>query len=53
MDSKAIRSYIAPETVKRLEILYKKKEYLYLLIIILGELVLYKDNIINLKTGFI
>ena len=32
-----------------LEILYIKKEYLYLLVIILGELVLYKDNIINLK----
>ena len=32
-------------------ILYKEKEHLYLLIIILGELVLYKDNIINLKIG--
>ena len=32
-------------------ILYKKKEYLYLLVTILGELVLYKNNIINLKTG--
>ena len=32
-------------------ILYRKKEYLYLLVIILGELVLYKDGIINLKIG--
>ena len=32
-------------------ILYREKEHLYLLIIILGELVLYKNSIINLKTG--
>ena len=37
--------------MKRLKILYKKKENLYLLVIILGELVLYKNSIINLKTG--
>ena len=30
--------------------LYKEKEYLYPLIIILGKLVLYKNSIINLKT---
>ena len=30
-------------------ILYKEKEHLYPLVIILGELVLYKDSIINLK----
>ena len=29
--------------------LYKKKEYLYPLVIILKKPVLYKDNIINLK----
>ena len=33
--------------------LYREKEYLYLLVIILGELVLYKNGIINLKTGLI
>ena len=32
-------------------ILYREKEHLYLLVTILGEPVLYKDNIINLKTG--
>ena len=32
-------------------ILYKEKKHPYPLITILGELVLYKDNIINLKTG--
>ena len=31
-------------------ILYKKKEHLYPLVTILGELVLYRDNIINLET---
>ena len=30
--------------------LYKEKKHLYLLVIILKELVLYKDSIINLKT---
>ena len=35
--------------VKRLGILYKEKEYLYPLVIILEEPVLYKDCIINLK----
>ena len=49
MDSRVIRNYIIPETVKWLEILYKKKKYLYPLVIILGELVLYRNNIINLK----
>ena len=37
--------------MERLKILYKEKKYLYPLVIILGELVLYKNNIINLKTG--
>ena len=50
MDSKVIRNYIAPKTVKQLGILYKEKEYLYPLVIILKKPVLYKDGIINLKT---
>ena len=49
MDSGVIRNYITPKTVKRLGILYRKKEYLYLLVIILGELILYKNSIINLE----
>ena len=53
MDSKVIRNHITPEIVERLKILYREKEYLYLLVIILGELVLYRNNIINLKTGLI
>ena len=49
MDSKVIRNYIIPQIVEQLGILYKKKEYLYLLVMILGEPVLYKNNIINLE----
>ena len=51
MDSRVTKNHIIPKTVKWLGILYREKEYLYLLIIILGELVLYKNSIINLKTG--
>jgi len=32
-------------------LLYRKKEYFYLLVIILGDLIAYKGGIINLKTG--
>ena len=39
--------------MEQLGILYKEKEYLYPLVIILEEPVLYKDGIINLKTGLI
>ena len=35
--------------MKRLEILYKEKEHLYLLVTILKKPVLYKNSIINLK----
>ena len=31
--------------------LYREKEYLYLLVIILEEPVLYRDSIINLEIG--
>ena len=51
MDSKTTRNYIVPQTVKQLGILYREKEHLYPLVTILGELVLYKNVIINLKTG--
>jgi len=32
-------------------LLYRRKEYLYLLVTILRDLIAYKDGIINLKTG--
>ena len=50
VDSGVIRNYIIPKTVKQLGILYREKKYLYLLIIILEKLVLYKNSIINLET---
>ena len=53
MDSRVIRNYIIPKTAEQLRILYKEKEHLYLLVIILGELVLYKNGIINLKIKLI
>ena len=53
VDSGAIRNYIILKVVEQLGILYKEKEKLYLLIIILGELVLYRDSIINLEIGLI
>ena len=37
--------------MEQLGILYREKEHPYPLIIILGELIPYKDGIINLKTG--
>ena len=45
------KNHIILKTVEWLGILYKEKEYLYPLVIILGELILYKNSIINLKTG--
>ena len=50
MDSKVTKNHIVPKIVKRLKILYKEKKYLYPIITILGEPVLYKNSIINLKT---
>ena len=53
MDSKVIRNYITPKIIKWLGILYKEKEYLYPLVIILEELINYENGIINLKIGLI
>ena len=53
VDNKAIKNYIALKIVEQLEILYKKKKKLYSLVTILGELVLYRDSIINLETELI
>ena len=51
IDSGVIRNYIALKIVKQLGIPYREKEKPYSLITILGELVLYKDGIINLEIG--
>ena len=39
--------------VKRIGLLYRQKEHLYLLVIILEDLIAYKGGIINLKIGLI
>ena len=53
VDSKATRNHIILEVIEWLGIPYKKKKKPYLLIIILGELIPYKDGIINLETELI
>jgi hypothetical protein len=53
VDSKIIRNYITLKVVEWLEILYRQKLELYTLVIISGDLVPYKDKIINLKTGLV
>ena len=53
IDSRATKNYIILEVVEQLGILYKEKEKPYLLVIISGELVLYRDGIINLKIKLI
>ena len=51
VDNGAIRNHITLKIVEWLGILYREKEKPYLLVTISGELVLYKDSIINLETG--
>ena len=53
MDSRVTKNHIILEVVEQLGILYREKEKPYSLVTISGELVLYKDSIINLKTGLI
>ena len=53
VNSRVTKNYIIFKIVKRLGILYREKEHLYLLVIILGESILYKNSIINLEMGLI
>jgi hypothetical protein len=53
VDSKVIKNYIVPKVVKWLRLLYRQKLELYALVMILGDLVLYRDRIINIKTGLV
>ena len=41
---------MSSEIVKRLGILYKQKKYLYPLVMILGDLIFYKNEVIYIKT---
>jgi hypothetical protein len=51
VDNRVIRNHIAPKVVEWLGLLYRQKLELYALVMILGDLVLYKDGIINLEIG--
>jgi hypothetical protein len=53
VDSKITKNYITPSTVKRLELPYKQKLEFYALVIILKDLVPYRDRIINLETRLV
>ena len=50
VNSKVIRNYILLAIVKKLKIPYRLKESLYLLVIILKNLIFYKNRIIYIKT---
>ena len=52
VDSRATRNHITLKVVEQLGILYREKEKPYSLVTILGEPVLYRDNIINLHQEF-
>jgi hypothetical protein len=49
VDSEAIKNHIIPKVVEQLRMLYRQKLKLYTLVMISGDLVLYKDKIINLE----
>ena len=46
MDSKVIKNYILLLAVKRIGLLNRNKENLYILVTISGDLILYRDGII-------
>ena len=48
-----IRNYILLVIVKMIGLLYRDKENLYLLVIILGDLILYRDGIIWIEIGLV
>jgi len=53
VDSGVIRTYISLTAVKRMGLLYRDKENLYLLVTISGDLILYRDGIIQIKIGLV
>ena len=50
VDNKVIKNYISLKAIRWLGLPHKQKESLYPLIIISGDLIIYKDGIIYLKT---
>jgi hypothetical protein len=53
VDSGATRNHIAPKVVERLGLPYRQKLEPYTLVTILGDLVPYRDGMINLETGLV
>ena len=53
VDSGVIKNHIAPSIVEWLGMLYKQKLEPYTLVMILGDPVLYRDEIINLETRLV
>ena len=53
IDSRLIWNYILSKTIKQLKLKHRLKEYLYLLVIILKNLIIYKGGIINIEIGLI
>ena len=51
MDSKVIKNYILLLIIKRIGLLYRDKENLYLLVTISRDLIMYRDGIIWIETG--
>jgi hypothetical protein len=49
VNSRVIRNYIIPKIVEQLGLLYRQKLEPYALVIISGDLVLYRDGMINLE----
>ena len=44
---------MSPAVVKRIGLLHRDKENLYLLVIISGDLIIYRDRIIRIKIGLV
>jgi hypothetical protein len=53
VDSKITKNYITPKVIKQLEMLYRQKLKSYTLVTILGDLIPYRDGVINLETRLV
>jgi len=51
VDSEAIKNHILPAAIKRIGLPHRQKENPYPLVTILGDLILYGNGMIHLKTG--
>jgi len=53
IDSGVTRNYMSPVAIKRMGLPYRQKKNPYLLVTISGDLILYGNGIIYLKTGLV